>query len=86
MRQDKLHTGHKALHCHNFNYMHFIKKRYRNHTKSLTHQKYTIYTELSKHVWHLKQDRTDLYIKCSVKKLFLTRMIEKMQLMFAGKT
>ena len=31
-----------------------FKKRFSNHTKSFNHRKYSNETELSKHVWHLK--------------------------------
>ena len=34
-----------------------FKERYRNHIKSLTRKKYSNETELSKHVWHLKQNK-----------------------------
>ena len=41
-----------------------FKERYRNHIKSFTHKKYS--NELSKHVWHLKQNKTDFTIKWSI--------------------
>ena len=41
-------------------------ERYRNHIKSFTHKKYSNETELSKHVWHLKQKKTDFTIKWSI--------------------
>ena len=51
-----------------------FRERYRNHIKSFTHKKYSNETELSKHVWHLKQIKTDFTIKWSIiKSLFLTR-------------
>ena len=40
-----------------------FKELYRNHIKSFTHKKYSNETELSKHVWHLKQKKTDFTIK-----------------------
>ena len=43
-----------------------FKERYRNHIKSFTHKKYSNKTEHSKHVWHLKQKKTDFTIKCSI--------------------
>ena len=43
-----------------------VKERYRNHIKSFTHKKYSNETELSKHVWHLKQNKTDFTIKWSI--------------------
>ena len=43
-----------------------FKERYRNHIKSFTHKKYSNETELSKHVWHLKQKKTDFTIKWSI--------------------
>ena len=43
-----------------------ILERYRNHIKSFTHKKYSNETELSKHVWHLKQKKTDFTIKWSI--------------------
>ena len=43
-----------------------FKERYRNHMKSFTHKKYSNETELSKHIWHLKQNKTDFTIKWSI--------------------
>ena len=43
-----------------------FKERYRNHIKSFAHKKYSNETELSKHVWHLKQKKTDFTIKWSI--------------------
>ena len=43
-----------------------LKERYRNHIKSFTHKKYSNETELSKHIWHLKQNKTDFTIKWSI--------------------
>ena len=65
-----------------------FKERYRNHIKSFTHKKYSNETELSKHVWDLKQNKTDFTIKWSIiKKIyFLHGRIKKMQYMFRGKT
>ena len=34
-----------------------FKKRYRNHIKSLNDRKYANETELSKHIWDLKEKR-----------------------------
>ena len=45
-----------------------FKERYRNHIKSFTHKKYSNKTELWKHIWHLKQNKTDFTIKWSIKK------------------
>ena len=39
-----------------------FKERYRNHIKSFTHKKYSNETEFSKHIWHLKQSKTDFTI------------------------
>ena len=39
---------------------------HRNHIKSFTHKKYSNETELSKHIWHLKQNKTDFTIKWSI--------------------
>ena len=51
-----------------------FKERYRNHIKFFTHKKYPNETELSTHVWHLKQNITDFTIKWSmIKSLFLTQ-------------
>ena len=36
-----------------------FKERYRNHIKSFTHKKNSDETDLSKHVWYLKQNRFD---------------------------
>ena len=43
-----------------------FKERYRNHIISFTHKKYSNETELSKHIWHLKQNKTDFTIKWSI--------------------
>ena len=43
-----------------------FKERYRNHIKSFTHKKYSNETELSKHIWHLKLNKTDFTIKWSI--------------------
>ena len=43
-----------------------FKERYRNHIKSFTHKKYSNETELSKHIWNLKQNKTDFTIKWSI--------------------
>ena len=43
-----------------------FKERYPNHIKSFTHKKYSNETELSKHVWHLKQNKADFTIKWSI--------------------
>ena len=42
-----------------------FKERFRNHIKSFNHKKYSNETELSKYVWHLKEN-TDNTIKWSV--------------------
>lgn len=39
-----------------------FKERYRNHIKSFNHKKYSNETELSKHVWQLKQNNIDFGI------------------------
>ena len=49
-----------------------FKERYRNHIKSFTHKKYSNETELSKHIWHLKQNKTDFTIKWSIIKKFIS--------------
>ena len=43
-----------------------FKERYRNHIKSFNQKKYSNETELSKHVWHLKENNTDYTIKWSI--------------------
>ena len=43
-----------------------FKERYRNHIKPFTHKKYSNEKELSKHIWHLKQNKTDFTIKWSI--------------------
>ena len=43
-----------------------FKERYRNHIKSFTHKKYSNETKLLKHIWHLKQNKTDFTIKWSI--------------------
>ena len=40
-----------------------FKERFRNHMKSFNHKKYSNETELSKYVWHLKENNTDYTIK-----------------------
>ena len=53
-----------------------FKERYRNHIKSFNHKKYSNETELSKHVWHLKENNTDYTIKWSIIKKILFRIRE----------
>ena len=48
------------------------KERYRNHIKSFKHKRYSNETELSKHVWQLKQNETDFTIKWSIIKKFIS--------------
>ena len=43
-----------------------FKERFRNHIKSFNHKKYSNETELSKYVWHLKENNTDYSIKWSI--------------------
>ena len=43
-----------------------FKERYRNQIKSFTHNKHSNETELSKHVWHLNQNKTDFTINWSI--------------------
>ena len=43
-----------------------FKERYRNQIKSFRHKKYSNETELSKHIWYLKQNKTDFTIKWSI--------------------
>ena len=43
-----------------------FKERFRNHIKSFNHKKYSNETELSKYVWHLKENNTDYTIKWSI--------------------
>jgi hypothetical protein len=50
-----------------------FKERYRNHIKSFTHKKYSNETELSKHVWHLKQNNKDFNINRSPSALCIHR-------------
>ena len=45
---------------------HYFKERYKNHIKSFTHKKYSNEMELLKHVWLLKQNKTDFTIKWSI--------------------
>ena len=45
-----------------------------NHIKSFTHQKYSNETELSKYVWHLKENNTDFTIKWSIIKNSISYM------------
>ena len=49
-----------------------FKERYKNHIKSFTHKKYSNEKELSKHVWHLQQNKTDFTIKWSIIKMFIS--------------
>ena len=43
-----------------------FKERYRNHLKSFKHPQYSSETELSKHVWNLKNDGKKFEIKWSI--------------------
>ena len=43
-----------------------FKERYRNHTKSFRHQKYSKETELSKHIWDLKKGGVEYNIKWEI--------------------
>jgi len=43
-----------------------FKERYRNHVKSFKHPQYSSETELSKHVWNLKNNRIKFAIKWSI--------------------
>ena len=45
-----------------------FKEQYRTRIKSFTHKKYSNETELSRHVWHLKQNKADFTIKWSIRK------------------
>ena len=49
-----------------------FKERYRNHIKSFTHKKHSNETELSKHIWHLKQNKADFAIKWSIIKKYIS--------------
>ena len=64
-----------------------FKERYRNHIKSFTHKKYSNETELSKHVWHLKQNKADFTIKWSIikKSIFYTGGSRRCNLCLEGK-
>ena len=42
-----------------------------NAFKSFTHKKYLNETEFSKHIWHLKQNKTDFTIKWSIIKRYI---------------
>ena len=46
-----------------------FKERFRNHMKSFNHKKHSNETELSKYVWHLKENNTDFTIKWSIIKI-----------------
>ena len=60
---------HKGIISSTFN------ERDKNHVKSSLTE-----TELSKHIWYLKQNRSDFTINWSIlKNLFLTRGIKKMR-------
>ena len=44
-----------------------FQERYRTHIKSFTHKKkYSNETELSKHIWHIQQNKTDFTINWSI--------------------
>ena len=45
-----------------------FKTRYRNHCKSMAHRKYSTETELSKHIWVLKDSNRSFFIKWSIVK------------------
>ena len=42
------------------------KENFENNPENITHKKYSNETELSKHIWHLKQNKTDFTIKWSI--------------------
>ena len=58
------HKRHETLHRHDL--ANTFKERFRNHIKSFNHKKYSNETELSKYVWHLKENNTDYTIKLSI--------------------
>ena len=43
-----------------------FKERYANHTSSFRHKKDSNKTELSKHIWKLKENNQDYTIQCSI--------------------
>jgi predicted GIY-YIG superfamily endonuclease len=43
-----------------------FKTRFRNHKSSFTHRKYSNQTELSKHIWKLKDSNRDFNIKWNI--------------------
>ena len=45
-----------------------FKERFNNYTKSFNNKIYKNSTELSKYVWHLKEERSDFTIKWSIQK------------------
>ena len=82
-------------HSHNTNdTKHYIgmtattfKERYANHTSSFRHKK-RLKTELSKHIWKLKENNQDLYHQMVNFKTryFVHRGIKTLQFMFGRKT
>ena len=64
-----------------------FKERYRNHQIFYT-QKNSNETELSKHIWHLKQKQNRFHHKMvnNKKIYFLHGRVKKMQFMFRAKT
>ena len=45
-----------------------FKERYRNHIKSFNHKRYSNDTELSKHIWQLKNNNQDFNLTWSIAK------------------
>jgi alcohol dehydrogenase YqhD (iron-dependent ADH family) len=60
---------------------------YANHTSSFRHKKDSNKTELSKHIWKLKENNQDYTIKWSIIKTryFVHRGIKMLQFMFGRK-
>jgi hypothetical protein len=65
-----------------------FKERYANHTSSFRHKKDSNKTELSKHIWKLKENNQDYTIKWSILKhaiSYTCRGIKTLQFMFGRK-
>ena len=45
-----------------------FKERYRNHVKSMKHEKYRTETQLSKYIWKLKESNTDFTLTWEIEK------------------
>jgi hypothetical protein len=62
-----------------------FKERYANHTSSFRHKKDSNKTELSKHIWKLKENNQDYRMVNFKTRYFVHRGIKTLQFMFGRK-